>query len=86
MLQNAIGGTVSVQYRTAWTGFCRPKHARIARIIAFVPSGPVMIPQQQQIQVTVPAGVVSGQRLQIQTPTGIQEVAVPPGVSETRLQ
>ena len=73
-------GTVTVEYRTKWTGFCKPKHARIARIIAFVPSGGVQIPGQT-IMVQVPPGAVAGQTLQIQTPQGIQMATIPSGVS-----
>ena len=73
-------GTVTVEYRTKWTGFCKPKHARITRIIAFVPSGGVQIPGQT-IMVQVPPGAVAGQTLQIQTPQGIQMATIPSGVS-----
>ena len=73
---------MTVEYRTAWTGFCKPKHARIARIIAFVPSGGVQIPGQTiMVQVQVPPGAVAGQTLQIQTPQGIQMATIPSGVS-----
>ena len=71
---------MTVEYRTAWTGFCKPKHARTARIIAFVPSGGVQIPGQT-IMVQVPPGAVAGQTLQIQTPQGIQMATIPSGVS-----
>mmetsp|Transcript_14612 Transcript_14612/g.27422 ORF Transcript_14612/g.27422 Transcript_14612/m.27422 type:complete len:186 (-) Transcript_14612:227-784(-) len=40
------GGAVRVEYRTAWTGFCKPKHARTARIIAFVPLGAAVVKGQ----------------------------------------
>eukprot|EP00435_Cladocopium_sp_Y103_P007276 s4974_g2.t1 len=36
-LTSSLGGRVRVDYRTAWTGCFKPKHARTARIIAFVP-------------------------------------------------
>ena len=71
---------MTVEYRTKWTGFCKPKHARITRIIAFVPSGGVQIPGQT-IMVQVPPGAVAGQTLQIQTPQGIQMATIPSGVS-----
>eukprot|EP00434_Breviolum_minutum_P032988 symbB.v1.2.029183.t1/scaffold3167.1/size62076/5 len=79
-LTSMTGGTVKVEYRTAWTGFCKPKHARTARIIAFVPSGGVQIPGQT-IMVQVPPEAVAGQTLQIQTPQGIQMATIPSGVS-----
>jgi len=73
-------GTVTVEYRTAWTSCCKPKYARTARIIAFVPSGGVQIPSQT-IMVQVPPGAVAGQTLQVQTPQGIQMATIPSGVS-----
>ena len=73
-------GTVTVEYRTAWTGFCKPKGARTARIIAFVPSGGMQIPGQT-ITVQVPPGAVAGQTLRVPTPHGIQMATIPSGVS-----
>eukprot|EP00913_Durusdinium_trenchii_P032767 g30674.t1 len=86
-LTTATQGAIQVQYRTAWTGFCKPKHARTARLIVFCPRtsmGPVTIPIPgaapiQSIMITVPPGVVPGQQLQVQTPTGIQTATVPEG-------
>ena len=72
-----------VEYRTAWTGFCKPKHARTARVLAFVPAGAVSIPGQS-IMVTVPPGAGPGQQLQVQTPQGIQTATIPPGVGGAR--
>ena len=69
-----------VEYRTAWTGVCKPRGARTARIIAFVPPGGVQIPGQT-IMAQVPPGAVAGQTLQIQTPQGIQMATIPSGVS-----
>eukprot|EP00438_Fugacium_kawagutii_P000067 Skav220858 [mRNA] locus=scaffold193:18159:23078:+ [translate_table: standard] len=68
-----------VEYRTAWTGFCKPKHARICRLVAFIPRGAVVIPGQQ-IQVQVPPGAGPGQQLQVQTPMGVQFATIPAGV------
>lgn len=87
-LTTATQGAIQVQYRTAWTCFCKPKHARTARLIVFCPRtsmGPVTIPIPgaapiQSIMITVPPGVVPGQQLQVQTPTGIQTATVPEGV------
>lgn len=36
-LTSSLGGRVRVEYRTAWTTCFKPRHARTARIIAFVP-------------------------------------------------
>lgn len=77
--QLSSAGSVRVEYRTAWTGFCKPKHARTARVIAFVPTGAVSIPGQS-IMVTVPQGAGPGQTLQVQTPQGVQTATIPPGV------
>ena len=71
---------MTVEYRTAWTSCFKPKGARTARIIAFVPSGGVQIPSQT-IMVQVPPGAVAGQTLQVQTPQGIQMATIPSGVS-----
>ena len=82
-LSSDTQGSVSLQYRTAWTGFCKPKHARTARLIAFCPNSTTQVvgAPVQSIMVTVPAGVQAGQQLQVQTPMGLQEATVPAGVS-----
>ena len=36
-LTSATAGAVQVQYRTEWTGFAKPPHLGIARVIAFAP-------------------------------------------------
>ena len=80
---SATHGAVSVQYRTAWTGFCKPRHVRTARLIVFCPTSamPAVGVPVQSVMVTVPAGVQPGQVLQIQTPMGIQNATVPAGVA-----
>ena len=48
----------SAEYRTRWTGVCKPKNARTARIIE-ISAGSAMAPVQS-IMVTVPPGVTAG--------------------------
>ena len=43
------------------------------------PVNSMAAPQQQQLQVAVPAGITSGQPFQVQTPTGLVQVQCPPG-------
>lgn len=43
------------------------------------PVNSIAAPQQQQLQVAVPAGITSGQPFQVQTPTGLVQVVCPPG-------
>eukprot|EP00438_Fugacium_kawagutii_P004469 Skav232392 [mRNA] locus=scaffold1077:458354:463892:- [translate_table: standard] len=61
---------VSVEYRTAWTGVCKPRGARTARVIALVPQGSANVWGGASVAVTVPPGVTAGQQLQVQTPAG----------------
>ena len=46
------------------TGFCKPKYARTARLIAFCPSSSSALGTVQPILVQVPPGVKAGQQLQ----------------------
>ncbi|CAE7758694.1 SLC34A1 [Symbiodinium microadriaticum] len=81
-LRTTSHGSFTAEYRTMWTGPCKPKHARTMRVICISSaSGMVGMAPPQSITVTVPAGVSAGATLQVQTPTGIQSVTVPPGVS-----
>ncbi|CAE7352936.1 SLC34A1 [Symbiodinium sp. CCMP2456] len=81
-LRIATNNSFTAEYRTMWTGPCKPKHARTMRVICISSaSGVVGMAPAQSITVTVPAGVSAGATLQVQTPTGIQSVTVPPGVS-----
>lgn len=64
-----------VEYRTAWTGLCKPRGARTARVIALVPQmGSATVWGAASVAVTVPAGVTAGQQLQVQTPAGAPAV------------
>ncbi|CAJ1382325.1 unnamed protein product [Effrenium voratum] len=75
----ASGRAVHVQYRTRWTGFCKPKNARTMRMIAFMPAGGSV--PGASVMVTVPPGVSPGQQLQVMGPNGVATATVPPGVS-----
>merc|ERR1711974_407448 len=75
-------GTVT-QYRTLYTGVCKPKGALPFRAIAVGPGGTFMpITPPNTVMVQVPAGSGPGTKLQVQSPSGQQvEVVVPQGVS-----
>jgi len=77
-------------YYTAYTGFCKPKHARVCRAIVIPPPGlvggpvgsAVAVAPAQMLSVQVPPGASAGTQLQVQTPSGPMNVVVPAGVSE----
>ena len=65
---------MTVEYRTCFTGVCKHKGERTARIIAFVPPGAVQIPSSQPITAQVPPGAVqipSSQPITVQVPPGM---------------
>merc|ERR550537_885001 len=78
---------MAVQYRTAYTGFIKPKGAVPYRAIAIAPNGVYSVGQKapvagQLMSVQVPAGASPGTSLQVQSPSGQQvQVVVPAGVS-----
>eukprot|EP00435_Cladocopium_sp_Y103_P027501 s1928_g6.t1 len=81
-LSSSTEGAVKVEYRTSWTGLCKPKRARTERLIAFVPATAVSIPGAVMLTVTVPQGLSGGvNQIPIQTPLGTQIVNIPPGLS-----
>lgn len=89
-LSSSTEGAVKVEYRTRWTGLCKPKRARTERDIAFVPltavSVPgavsaVSVPNTVMLTVTVPQLEPGVNQIQIQTPSGTQIVSIPPGLS-----
>lgn len=89
-LSSSTEGAVKVEYRTKWTGLCKPKRARTERDIAFVPltavSVPgavsaVSVPNTVMLTVTVPQLEPGVNQIQIQTPSGTQIVSIPPGLS-----
>jgi len=73
---------LSVEYRTQWTGFCKPKHARPYRAIAIGPSGGgIGSTADANVIVTVPEGAGPGTTLQVQAPKGQTiQVTVPDGI------
>jgi len=84
-LASACG--MSVQYRTAYTGFIKPKGAVPYRAIAISPNGAYSVGHNapvagQLMSVQVPAGASPGTSLQVQSPSGQQvQVVVPAGAS-----
>jgi len=75
---------ISIEYRTRYTGFCKPKGALPFRAIAFGPvAGQAPVPVFPSVMsVQVPQGSGPGTKLQVQSPSGqILEVVVPPGTS-----
>mmetsp|Transcript_48448 Transcript_48448/g.87379 ORF Transcript_48448/g.87379 Transcript_48448/m.87379 type:complete len:256 (-) Transcript_48448:220-987(-) len=82
-LSSASGGQVTAHMENAWTGLCKPKHARTMRTIVIQASSGVMQfgqPQSGTCQVQIPPGVVAGQTVQANTPNGMVSFTVPPGV------
>jgi len=81
-LSSASGMTV--QYRTQWTGMCRPKFSRPLRAIAIMPSIAVCeaaLMGDQIMSVQVPQGAGPGTALHVQSPSGDPfQVVVPSGV------
>eukprot|EP00401_Gymnodinium_catenatum_P031859 CAMPEP_0117527294 /NCGR_PEP_ID=MMETSP0784-20121206/36721_1 /TAXON_ID=39447 /ORGANISM="" /LENGTH=240 /DNA_ID=CAMNT_0005323537 /DNA_START=98 /DNA_END=820 /DNA_ORIENTATION=+ len=83
-LASATNGQVSVQYRTKYTGFCRPKHAKPYRAIAFcsvvnAAAGTVVA---QMMNCQIPEGTLPGSMLQVQGPQGqTVQVVVPPDMT-----
>ena len=116
-LVSSSQGAFAAEYRTMWTGHCRPKGARVMRVIVISPATGSAAAYAQPIMVTVPQGATAGQigvsklaqslspsdktlsgqrffssffvapgntagaTLQVQTPSGLQSVTVPPGVA-----
>lgn len=75
---------LTVQYRTQFTGFCKPKGAQPYRAIAIGPSGPALGATLggQFLSVQVPQGAGPGTTLKVQAPSGQQvQAVVPEGVS-----
>ncbi|CAE7434965.1 unc-89 [Symbiodinium natans] len=80
-LVSSSQGAFAAEYRTMWTGHCRPKGARVMRVIVISPATGSAAAYAQPIMVTVPQGATAGATLQVQTPSGLQSVTVPPGVA-----
>jgi len=84
-LSSFSDGAVKVEYRTRWTGLCKPKRARTERDIVFVPVAAVSVPGAVSavlLTVTVPQGLEPGvNQIPIQTPSGTRIVSIPPGLS-----
>jgi len=83
-------GSVTLKYNAQFTGLCRPKHSRVVRELWITDGGaaavasvqPMGVPQTQMMQVACPAGMKAGETVQIVTPAGPMQVAIPQGVSE----
>merc|ERR1712113_548998 len=59
-----------VEYRTRWTGMCKPKNAQPYRAIVISPGSPIGAQAANTMMVQVPEGSGPGTTLQVQTPQG----------------
>eukprot|EP00928_Gymnodinium_smaydae_P019382 TRINITY_DN17425_c0_g1_i1.p1 TRINITY_DN17425_c0_g1~~TRINITY_DN17425_c0_g1_i1.p1 ORF type:complete len:243 (+),score=25.40 TRINITY_DN17425_c0_g1_i1:55-783(+) len=78
-LASATG--LHVEYRTEWTGFCRPKHARTFRAVAISPGSAVGAPAGTEVvNCVVPPGAGPGSVIQVAMPSGATvQATVPAG-------